>query len=351
MEKQPLISLITVNWNGLQYLKPLFDSLRKVTYPNIEIILSDNASTDESVEFTRKNYPEVIIHQNPENYMFARGNNEAIKIANGEIICLINNDVVVEPDFLEPIVAEFVEEPELAACQPKILDMNKPEYFEYAGAAGGFLDRYGYPFLRGRIFFTLEKDEHQFDDNAEVFWASGACLFLRKSVLDEVGLLDEDFVLHMEEIDLCWRIQLHGGKIRAIGNSRVYHKGGGTLEAGNPRKVFWNYRNNIFLLVKNLSGVNLSRFLIARMLLDKIAFWGELAKTNGAGAVAIIKAYFWVFTHMGLILSKRRDVQKSRKVDDKTALRNIYPGSIVWEYFFRGKRNFLALKRINSILD
>lgn len=346
---KPLVSLITVNYNGIGYLKDLFTSLRKVTYSPLEIIMVDNASADESVEYTRRNFPEVRIVRNDRNYMFARGNNEGIKIAAGEIICLINNDVIVEPGFLEPVVEKFISNPEMAAGQPKVLDMNRPDYFEYAGAAGGFLDKYGYPFLRGRLFFTLEKDEAQYDSEIEIFWASGACFFIRKSVLDEVGLLDEDFILHMEEIDLCWRMHLHGKKIYYVSAARVWHKGGGTMAAENPRKVFWNYRNNIFLLVKNLSFLNLVRMLSARLFLDAAAFAGEMMRGKAKSAFAIIQAYGWVVSHIPLIVRKRRLTQQNRLSGDDFIFKLIYPGSIVWEYFGRGRKEFNQLKKQNYL--
>ncbi len=350
MEQQPLVSLITVNYNGLHYLKMLFASLRQLTYSPVEIILVDNASTDGSVEYTRRHFPEVKIVQNPENYMYARGNNEGIRVAQGEILCLINNDVEVDPGFLEPIVEAFQRDPQLAAAQPKILALDNREYFEYAGAAGGFLDRYGYPFLRGRLFFTTEKDEGQYDQPMHIFWASGAALFLRKSVLSQVGYLDEDFTLHMEEIDLCWRIHLHGYHIKCIPDSRIWHKGGGTLSAESPRKLYWNYRNNIFLLFKNSGSVNLVRLLSVRPVLDALALLGEFIKGNPGGALSIIRAYFWNLFHLSLLWRKRREVQKNRKVHESEIYRLIYPGSIVWEYFVRGRKRFRDLTRISFLL-
>lgn len=340
-----LVSLITVNWNGLEYLKMLFSSLRKVSYQPIEVILVDNASSDESVTFTREHFPEVKIVQNDKNYMYARGNNEGIKVARGEILCLINNDVKVDPGFLEPVVQTFLSDEEVVACQPKILDLQLPEQFEYAGAAGGFIDRYGYPFLRGRLFFTVEEDRGQYDADINLFWASGACLFLRRNALGQIGLLDEDFILHMEEIDLCWRIHLAGKLIRYVSESLVWHKGGGTMSADDPRKVYWNYRNNIFLLVKNLSGVNLIKVVCARFFLDFLAFAGEIARGKLRSAISILKAYIWVLLHVPLLFRKRRLVQRQRIAGDRQVFRFIYPGSIVWEYFVRGRKKFSDLKR------
>ncbi len=349
--EKPLVSIITVNYNGRHYLAPFFESLRKLDYSPLEIILVDNASTDDSVQFTRGNYPEVRIVENEKNYMFARGNNEGIKIAQGEIICLINNDVEVDPAFLKPIVEAFSNDSRMAVCQPKVLDLNRKECFEYAGAAGGFIDRFGYPFMRGRVFFTLEEDQGQYNDEIDVFWASGACFCVRKSALKEVGLLDEDFILHMEEIDLCWRMRLAGWKIRCIPKARIWHKGGGTLSAENPRKLFWNYRNNIFLLVKNLSLFNLIKVLFYRAFLDLAALAGELLKGKGRSAYAIVQAYFWILTHPLLMRKKRQNVQQLRKLGDDDVFKLVYPGSIVWEYFGRRRKKFSELKRVYSILD
>jgi hypothetical protein len=209
----PLVSILILNYNGKRFLKNLFDSLLQCTYPNLEIIMVDNASQDDSVAFVQTHYPQVKIHQNAENYMFARGNNEGLKVVSGKYVCVMNNDVEVAPDFIEPIVAAFENDARIAAVQPKILAMQMRDHFEYSGAAGGFLDRFGYPFVRGRIFQTIEKDEGQYDQPSRLFWASGACIFLRKSAIDLVGAFDPDFMMHMEEIDLCWRLQLRGWEV------------------------------------------------------------------------------------------------------------------------------------------
>ncbi len=347
--ENPLVSFITVTYNGRKFLPILFDSLDKLTYSPVELIMVDNASTDDSVDFVRRNYPMVKIIQNPENYMFARGNNEGIRVARGEIICLINNDVRIDPGFLSRIVDQFMKIPEMAACQPKVLDLNDPQRFEYAGAAGGFVDRYGYPFMRGRLFFTLEEDLGQYDDLQEIFWSSGACFFIRRSVLDQVGLLDEDFHLHMEEIDLCWRMHLRGFRIFCIPDARVWHKGGGTMASTNPRKLFWNFRNNIFLLVKNLQLINLLRIMPARLVLDGIALARELVSGKLKNAGSIISAYFWILTNLNTVFGKRREVQKARTENDSEIFRLVYPGSIVWEYFVKGRRKFSELKHLNSL--
>ncbi len=351
IKDKPLVSIITVNYNGIKYLKTLYESLQNITYSPVELIFVDNASNDGSVEFVKRNYPEVKIIQNSRNYMFAKGNNEGIKIAAGEIICLLNNDVKVDSQFIEPIINSFQRNPEIAACQPKVLDLNNSDKFEYAGAAGGFIDKYGFPFMRGRIFFTLERDSGQYDSNLEIFWSSGACFFIRKSVLDYIGMLDEDFIMHMEEIDLCWRMRLQNWKIFCIPSSKVWHYGGGTLSTDNPQKIYWNFRNNIFLLVKNLSFINLIRILCIRLLLDEIAFVRELVRGEWKSAWSIIRAYLWVLKHIRLLVYKRSQNQNNRLSTDKDIFRLVYSGSVVWEYFIRGKRKFSELRRIKLLSD
>lgn len=350
-EFKPKVSIITVNHNGIDHLKILYDSLSKISYFPVELIMVDNASEDNSVNFVKENYPEVKVVKNQQNYMFARGNNEGIKIAEGEIICLLNNDIKVDPHFLEPIIEAFQSKPEIAAAQPKVLDLSSPGKFEYAGAAGGFIDRYGFPFMRGRLFFTMEDDNGQYDTEIPIFWSTGASFFIRKSVLDEIGFLDEDFVMHMEEIDLCWRMHHRDHKIYCIPSSRVWHYGGGTLSTENPQKVYWNYRNNIFLLAKNLSVINLFRIFTFRILFDSAAVIWELLRGKWQSSWAIIQAYLWVLTHLKLILNKRSEIQKHRVIGDNDIFRLVYSGSIVMEYFIRGRRKFSELKKIKPLID
>ena len=351
ISQNPLVSIITVNFNGLAYLNLLYESLAKISYSPVELIMVDNASVDNSVEYVRKNYPRVKILQNTENYMFARGNNEGIKIARGEIICLLNNDVVVDPNFLEPVIQAFQKQPEMVACQPKVLDLNQKHKFEYAGAAGGFIDRYGYPFMRGRLFFDLEEDTGQYDTAIEIFWSTGACFFIRKNMLEKIGILDENFTMHMEEIDLCWRIHLIDKKIFCIPESKVWHKGGGTLSVDNPQKAYWNFRNNIFLLAKNLNMVNLIRIIIIRLFMDFSALLFELLKGKIKKSWSIFRAYTWLISHVPLILKSRKKAQGLRIVKDRYIFRLVYPGSITWEYFIRGRKMVSQLKRINYLLS
>ncbi|NIV15450.1 MAG: glycosyltransferase [Aliifodinibius sp.] len=342
-EEKPLVSVVTLNFDGIRFLKDLFDSLRRCTYPNLEVIMVDNCSQDESVNFVKQNYPEVKIVENSENLMYTGGNNEGLKHAKGKYICLVNNDVDVDPGFIDPIVNAFESNARIGAAQPKILAMQERDRLEYAGACGGYIDWFGYPFLRGRLFFTTEKDEGQYDKPAELFWGSGACLFLRKDTLNEVGHFDEDFVLHQEEIDLCWRIRLAGWSIVSIPQSQIWHHVGGTLDKDSPRKTYWNFRNNLFLLFKNLSLGNLLIRLPLRVPLDFLALGIELFKGHFANARAVARAYLWLMTHFTLLRDKRRITQKQRKVPDKGIFKCVYPGSVVFEYFLLGRRKFSDL--------
>ena len=246
------IGIVILNWNGEDLLKKFLPSV----YNNSEghqIYIVDNNSNDNSIGIIKKNFKKIKIIQNKENYGFAKGYNEGLKQINEEVICLLNNDVEVTRNWLNPVLKTFKTEKETVVIQPKILDFKNKNMFEYAGAAGGFIDYYGYPYCRGRIFGEIEKDNGQYDDDIEIFWASGACFFIRKRVFDELGGFDENFYNHMEEIDLCWRIEnlKKTYKKKFLYQSVVYHLGGGTLDYNDPKKLFYNVRNHKWMLIKN----------------------------------------------------------------------------------------------------
>ena len=264
------IAVVILNWNGIQLLEQFLPSVVKYS-PEATIYVADNASTDDSISFVKANFPSVKIIKNESNLGFAGGYNEALKHIDAEIYALVNSDIEVTENWLQPIIETFENEPKTAIIQPKILDFKRKEYFEYAGAAGGFIDEYGYPYCRGRIFETLEKDNGQYNDNCEIFWASGACFFIRSSVYKELNGFDADFFAHQEEIDLCWRAFNKGYKIKYISESVVYHVGGATLQQGNPKKTFLNFRNSLLMLTKNFQKINYYRILFMRMILDGIA--------------------------------------------------------------------------------
>ena len=254
------IAVVILNWNGTKLLEQFLPSI--VNYsPEAEIYVADNASTDGSVSFVKVNFPTVKIVENKSNFGFAQGYNEALKHIDAEIYALVNSDIEVTENWLKSIIETFEKEPKTAIIQPKLLDYKQKEYFEYAGAAGGFIDKYGYPYCRGRVFETLEKDNGQYDDHLDIFWASGACFFIRSSVYKELKGFDAEFFAHQEEIDLCWRAFNKGHHIKYNSQSVVYHVGGATLQQGNPKKTFLNFRNSLLMLVKNLPKNQLFQIL------------------------------------------------------------------------------------------
>jgi GT2 family glycosyltransferase len=343
-EIEPLVSILVLNYNGKKFLKECFDSLLQSTYPNVEIILVDNSSTDDSVDFTRLNYKTIKIIQLQSNVGYSKGYNLAFAHAKGKYFVLLNNDVKVQSNWLDALVVVSEKDNNIGALQPKLLSMNNPHYFEYAGASGGFIDKYGYPFLRGRIFNTIEVDQGQYNDVVEVFWTCGAALFIRADALTKCQTLDENFIFHMEEIDLCWRLHLVGYKLMVIPQSRVYHHAGGSLKQGSYRKIYFNYRNNIMMIMKNLELKNLFKLLFIRYILEIInLFYALCIKFSIKEFFAIFNAHIWIITHIGSIIRKRRVVQNMRTIADKDLKRLIYDKSIVIDYFIKSKKTFASL--------
>ena len=330
------VSIIIVTWNARPLLEKCLPSVVNTAYDAFEIILADNASTDDTIEWVNKTYPHVKVVSHPENWAFCKGNNEAIPHARGDYIVLLNNDVEVTPDWLSPLVRVMDADSSVGAVQPKILQYTKRKHFEYAGASGGFIDAYGYPFTRGRIFFTMEPDEGQYDDEREVFWATGAAVMFRKTALEKVGYLDEQFYMHMEEIDLCWRLQRAGYQVRVVPDSLVYHIGGGSLPYGNTKKTYLNFRNNLLMLYKNLTPGEWIRTFIARASIDSIAMARALFTGRFSELAAIVRAY--ADAHR---MSK--SYAKERPQEPSPHTLPIFAGSIVFEYFFKGKKRFQDL--------
>ncbi len=329
------IGIVILNWNGLELLKTYLPSVVEHSKNHI-VYLADNASTDDSIKWTKKTFPEVKIIAMNENRGYAGGYNEALKNVEEEVVCLLNSDVAVTSGWCDTIASRFEHNKQLAACQPKILNDQKRDYFEYAGAAGGFLDRYAYPYCRGRIFDTIEKDEGQYDNVVDLHWASGACLFLRKSSYLEVGGMDEDYFAHQEEIDLCWRLRHAGYLISYEPQSVVYHLGGGTLNNLNPKKTFYNFRNSLFNIVKNDHSQNWLWILFVRMVLDGVAAIKFLVFFKWSHFIAVLKAHFDFYLKLDAILDKRKTIkslQSLNKVEN-------YHLSIVFQYFIRGKRTY-----------
>jgi GT2 family glycosyltransferase len=324
------IAVVILNWNGTKLLEQFLPSIVKYS-TEADIYVADNASTDDSVAFVKTNFPTIQIIKNESNFGYAQGYNEALQRVDAEIYALVNSDIEVTENWLKPIIETFENEPKTAIIQPKILDYKRKEYFEYAGAAGGFLDKYGYPYCRGRVFQTLEKDHGQYDDNREIFWASGACFFIRSSVYNELKGFDDDFFAHQEEIDLCWRAFNKGNCIKYNGQSVVYHVGGATLQQGNPKKTFLNFRNSLLILLKNLPKKQLIPVIFIRFILDGIAGIHFLFKGKFEHFLAIIKAHFSFYSLVNVHYKKRGQVQSEKYYKIK---------SIVFQYFISNGKVF-----------
>ena len=333
------IAVVILNWNGILLLEKFLPSIVQYS-PEATIYVADNASTDDSISYIKAFFPSILIVKNESNLGFASGYNEALKHIDAEIYALVNSDIEVTENWLQPILKTFDNEPKTAIIQPKILDFKNKEYFEYAGAAGGFIDKYGYPYCRGRIFDTLEKDKGQYNDNCEIFWATGACFFIRSAVYKELKGFDDVFFAHQEEIDLCWRTINKGYKIKYNSGSVVYHVGGATLEQGNPKKTFLNFRNSLLMLTKNLPKNKLYSILLGRMVLDGIAGIQFLMKGKFNHFIAILKAHFSFYKLFLDHYKKRTKFQEQRYYHSK---------SIVYIYFIKKIVVFNDLFRTKQI--
>jgi GT2 family glycosyltransferase len=331
----PKVAIVILNWNGRRYLQQFLPFVLASSYPARSIIIADNASSDDSLAFVREHYPAVEIIALPGNFGYAKGYNEALKQVQADYYVLLNSDVEVQAGWIEPIVALMESDKAIAACQPKILMHGNRRLFEYAGAAGGWLDSLGYPFARGKVFDVCEEDHGQYDQVSAVFWASGAAMFLRATAFHSCGGLDEYFFAHQEEIDLCWRLQLAGHKIMVCPASVVYHVGGGTLPKGNERKVFLNFRNNLIMLGKNLPVQHLFWKLPLRIMLDGISAWKSLLAGEGIYFIAIIEAHAGFIKW--LLFAKK---QGNRPGSGENRLSGWFTGSVVWQYFVKGKTKF-----------
>ncbi|SMO89634.1 glycosyltransferase family 2 protein [Gracilimonas mengyeensis] len=334
------ISIIIVTWNALELLKKFLPSVTETDYSDFEIIIADNASDDGSKEWIRSTYPEVKIASFDRNYGYCGGNNRAVPFAEKEILLFLNNDVKVEKDWLHGISSAF-EEDHTGAAQPKLRAFREPDYFEYAGAAGGFIDHYGYPFCRGRVFDHVEPDESQYDDPTDIFWATGAALAIRKDLFIQHGGFDEDFEFHMEEIDLCWRLQNQGHKIRYVPDSTVYHLGGGSLPMGSPRKVYYNFRNSLFMLWKNCAEEGLYKKITLRLMLDVVAAWKALLSGKPKEWWAVARAHAYFFSHLSSVHKKRKQLQLKRIHPNNPPTMKAF--NLVWQHFVKGVKRFSDL--------
>ncbi|AXJ01218.1 hypothetical protein CYPRO_1968 [Cyclonatronum proteinivorum] len=331
-EPSPLVSVIVLNWNGSHHLRTYLPSLLRTDYARLEIIVADNASEDDSLAVLTREFPEVRVLAFEENFGYCGGNNRAAAAASGDLLVFLNNDVRVEPNWLKPLTLLFERYPKLAAAQPKIRSDRNPAFFEYAGAAGGMLDQLGFPWCRGRVFDKLERDVGQYDDYpAEIFWASGAALCVRKKLFLEMGGFDEAFRLHMEEIDLCWRLQRAGWEIRLCPESVVWHWGGGSLAQGNPVKTYYNFRNSLAMLTKNYREGALLPVLAARLCTDALAGMRFLFQGEPAHQRALFRAYRDFYQNITYWLEQRARLRD--RFNETKPLTGFSPLSIVWKHF------------------
>ncbi len=329
------IAIVILNWNGRKLLEQFLPSIINFSTPTAQVYVADNASTDNSIPYIKKEFPTVRIIQNLTNGGYAKGYNDALKQIDADIYCLLNSDVEVTQNWLPPIIEVFEKEQNTAIIQPKLLDYKDKKLFEYAGAAGGFIDLYGYPYCRGRVFNRLEEDKGQFDDITDVFWASGACMFIRSKVYHNLGGFDEDYFAHQEEIDLCWRAQNQGHNIKYVGTSTVYHIGGATLEESNPHKTFLNFRNSLLNVVKNVPKKWFVYVVFSRLILDGVAGIKFALELRPIHTLAILKAHVSFYKNFFTFLKKRKKIIKKDNYSIHT--------SIVWQYFLLGRKKFKKL--------
>lgn len=327
------IAVVLLNWNGLDLLKQFLPVVEKFSAEAV-IYVADNNSTDESRQLVADHFPAVKWIKLAANFGYAKGYNEALKQVNEEYICLLNTDIEVTENWLQPILDLFQKDDSIGILQPKILDFKNKEYFEYAGAAGGFIDKYGFPFCRGRIFDTLEKDENQYQTQ-QIFWASGACFFIRNSVFKQLNGFDDSFFAHQEEIDLCWRAFNQNVKVYYCNESTVYHIGGATLKKSNPQKTFLNFRNSLFMLYKNLPKENRFGIIFKRLCLDGLAGVKLFLSLQPLHTFAIIKAHFAYYGNLSKLKNKQAINPKPNY---------FYTNNIVFDYFLKGKKKFNQLK-------
>jgi hypothetical protein len=339
----PLVSVIILNYNGLAFLPRCLETLRRTTYSPLELIVVDNCSTDGSVSYLREHHPDVKIHITSANLGYSGAYNAVIPVADGEVLVLLNFDVEVEPTWLDQAIQILVENPRTAAVQPKLRSLQRRSFFEYSGGSGGFIDRYGYPIVRGRIFDTIEEDAGQYDDSAVIHWACGAAFVVRRSAYEAAGGLDNDFFLHMEELDLCWRFWLMGDEVRVAPRGVVYHHAGAALSAERYAKMYFNHRNGLVMMLKNYSAGSLWRCLPVRWMLDWVTVLSSPFRREPKRSAAVLAAHIYVLFHWFAIVPKRRAVQRLRRRKDRELSNVILPFSVVRRYYFNKQRTYSQL--------
>lgn len=339
---QTPVAVVILNYNGKHFLEKFLPAIIRFSAPH-PVIVADNGSTDGSIAFLTQHFPQLRVIDNKGNFGYAKGYNLALQQVKAAYYVLLNSDVEVTEGWIEPVLSRMTSDSTIAACQPKIMDYNDRQRFEYAGASGGFIDRFGYPFCRGRIFNTLELDSGQFNNAAEVFWATGACLFVRSEAFWQVGGLDGDYFAHMEEIDLCWRLKNLGYRVFCEPASLIYHIGGGTLNKLSSQKTFLNFRNNLSTLAKNHPPRFLTLKIIYRLLLDGVAAFKFLSDGQPKHFWAVLRAHFAFYAWLPALLNKRRVMKNLPGFRFSSA--HMYKGNVVMEYFLRKKGKFSELKK------
>lgn len=333
-----MVAVVILNWNGRKMLEKFLPSVVSHTTGDAEVVVADNGSTDDSIAFLKEHYPTLRIIALERNYGFAEGYNRALAQIEADYYVLLNDDVEVTANWIAPVVEQMERDAATAIAQPKLLMYDKRDTFEYAGGAGGYIDKYGYPFCRGRMFNTLERDEKQYDDACDIFWASGAAMFVKASVWKELGGLDGDFFAHMEEIDFCWRAQNCGYKVIYCPESTVYHVGGGTLPKSSPRKTFLNFRNNMALLYKNLPQKQLRWTIVYRIVLDYVAAIKFLCEGHPKEFTAVVSAHKAFYGWLPQLRNKRLLLAQHRP------LGTIYNGLLLIDYYILHKTKYSTIK-------
>jgi GT2 family glycosyltransferase len=336
----PLVSIIIPHYNGIRILDECLDSLKECRYPHLEILVVDNGSTDNSVQFLQDNYPRVRIIRNLENLGFAEGCNRGILNASGDLVLILNNDTIHEPDWIKHLTATLLSDPAIAIVQPKILSYQNRHVFDYSGASGGFIDYFAYPFARGRIFYTIERDSGQYDEKREIFWASGTAFLARKEIIVKAGLFDTIFFAHMEEIDLDWHIHQLGYKIVVEPKAVIYHRSGYTLHMESYKKKYLNHRNSLIMLSTNYQLGNLFWIMPIRIALELLAFCASAVKFDFHRMLAIIHALLWLVSHPLYIVRKRKWVKSQRILSDRTVMQRMIRGPVSLGYFLFRRRYF-----------
>jgi len=332
------VAVVILNWNGKKFLEKFLPSVVKYTQNDATIIIADNKSSDDSISFLKQAFPDIRIIENSENGGFAKGYNDALAQVKAEYYVLLNSDIEVTENWIKPVIDLMDSDPNIAVCQPKIRSYSEPKMFEYAGAAGGFIDKYGYPFCRGRLFQTMEEDTGQYDDVVDVFWATGACMFVKSAIYHKFGGLDNDFFAHMEEIDFCWRLKNNDYRIVFCPDSIVFHVGGGTLPKISSRKTYLNFRNNFTLLYKNLPSNQIFKVFLVRLPLDGIASFKFLFDGGFKDFFAVAKAHFAFYFSLSKLHKKRKSIHHKQ-------VKEIYQSTIVFDYFLKKKKTFKELSQ------